>query len=69
MLTLIVLALAMVLERHDGGFLTVSTATLAYSLTLFFHMIPAFTVTGTRLQLRHLRATHRNRVTAPARLM
>ncbi|MGQ0700790.1 MAG: hypothetical protein ACT4PZ_21425 [Panacagrimonas sp.] len=48
-LTLIVLAVAMSLEWRGGGLLTTSTYTLLYSLTLFFHMIPAFTETGTRL--------------------
>ena len=48
--TLVVLALAYAAERK-GWFGRASryVSTIGFSLTLFFHMIPAFTETGTRL--------------------
>lgn len=48
-LTLLVLALAAWAERRPDPGPAPYIATLGYSLTLFFHMIPAFTETGTRL--------------------
>jgi len=48
--TLLVLALAWVAgNRNVFGRLGPYIETLSYSLTLFFHMIPAFTETSTRL--------------------
>ena len=49
-LTLLVLAAAVVIRRKRWfGRLAHPVAALAYSLTFFFHMIPGFTETGTRL--------------------
>lgn len=49
-LTLIVLAVAWIAERRSGfGRLSEYVATLGYSLSLFFHLIPGLTETGTRV--------------------
>ena len=51
-LTLVVLALACAAERRGRGRgLSRYVAVLGYSLTLFFHLIPGLTETGTRLPL------------------
>lgn len=47
--TLIVLALAHAAERASFGGLSPYVAVLGYSLTLFFHLIPGLTETGTRI--------------------
>ncbi|MFC5578060.1 hypothetical protein ACFPOA_08575 [Lysobacter niabensis] len=48
--TLVVLAVAYLAEKRGGfGYLSRYVAVLGYSLTLFFHTIPGFTETGTRL--------------------
>jgi uncharacterized membrane protein len=49
-ITLVVLAAAYVAERRTSGFgLSRYVAVLGYSLTLFFHLIPGLTETGTRV--------------------
>lgn len=48
-LTLVVLAIAGVAERRGGTGAARYTAVLGYSLTLFFHLIPGLTETGTRV--------------------
>ena len=49
-LTLIVLALAVAAEKRSiFGRLAPYVATVGYTLTLFFHMIPGFTETATRV--------------------
>lgn len=48
-LTLVVLAIAGVAERRGGTGVARYTAVLGYSLTLFFHLIPGLTETGTRV--------------------
>lgn len=49
-LTLIVLALAIAAEKRSiFGRLAPYVATVGYTLTLFFHMIPGFTETATRV--------------------
>jgi uncharacterized membrane protein len=52
-LTLVVLAVAHAAERlgHPTRGASRYVATLGYSLTLFFHLIPGLTETGTRLPL------------------
>ncbi|AKC85802.1 hypothetical protein [Pseudoxanthomonas suwonensis] len=51
-LTLVVLAVAYVAEKRGRtGGLARYVAVLGYSLTLFFHLIPGLTETGTRLPL------------------
>ncbi len=51
-LTLLVLALAYAMERKGQGRAVLRhVAVSAYSLTLFFHLIPGLTETGTRLPL------------------
>jgi uncharacterized membrane protein len=51
-LTLVVLAVAWVVERRArGAGVWRYVAMLGYSLTLFFHLIPGLTETGTRLPL------------------
>lgn len=47
--TLVVLAVAWVAERRAGTGLSRYVAVLGYSLTLFFHLIPGLTETGTRV--------------------
>jgi uncharacterized membrane protein len=48
--TMIVLALVYAAERRETfGRLSRYVAVIGFSLTLFFHMIPGFTETGTRL--------------------
>src|SRR5688572_9612377 len=49
-ITLVVLAVAHVAERRASGLgLSRYVAVLGYSLTLFFHLIPGLTETGTRV--------------------
>jgi uncharacterized membrane protein len=49
-ITLVVIALAGAAERGKlGGRAAAHIATIGYSLTFFFHMIPGFTETSTRL--------------------
>jgi len=49
-ITLIVLPIAYAAERRESRFgLSQYVAVLSYSLTLFFHLIPGLTETGTRL--------------------
>lgn len=51
-LTLVVLAIAWLAERRGkAAGLSRYVAVLGYSLTLFFHLIPGLTETGTRLPL------------------
>ena len=50
-LTLVVLAIAWLAERRGKAGLSRYVAVLGYSLTLFFHLIPGLTETGTRLPL------------------
>ena len=51
-ITLVVLAMAVVAARTGlFGRFAAAVATVSYSLTFFFHMIPAITETGTRLPL------------------
>lgn len=49
-LTLVVLAIAATAERMGGGFARYVTV-LGNSLTLFFHLIPGLTETGTRIPI------------------
>ena len=52
--TLVVLAVAYVAEKHATfGHLSRYVAVVGYSLTLFFHMIPGLTETGTRVPVGH----------------
>ena len=48
-LTLLVLAIAHAAERSGSAGLARYVAVLGYSLTLFFHLIPGLTETGTRI--------------------
>lgn len=50
-LTLLVLGVACLAERRGRGGFPRYVAVLGYSLTLFFHLIPGLTETGTRLPL------------------
>lgn len=50
-LTLLVLAVAHAAERRGDASVLRYVAVLGYSLTLFFHLIPGLTETGTRLPL------------------
>lgn len=50
-LTLVVLFIAHLAERTGGSSAARYVAVLGYSLTLFFHLIPGLTETGTRLPL------------------
>lgn len=50
-MTLLVLGIAFYAERRGGTGLARHVAVLGYSLTLFFHLIPGLTETGTRLPL------------------
>jgi uncharacterized membrane protein len=50
-LTLLVLALAWMADRRLVGARSLAIATVSYSLTFLFHMIPAVTETTTRLPL------------------
>lgn len=52
-LTLVVLAIAYAAERRSSTGLARYVAVLGYSLTLFFHLIPGLTETGTRVPLDH----------------
>ncbi|GAB3101582.1 hypothetical protein [Lysobacter terrae] len=52
-LTLVVLAIAYAAERHSSTGVSRYLAVLGYSLTLFFHLIPGLTETGTRVPLGH----------------
>jgi uncharacterized membrane protein len=47
--TLVVLAVAYAAEKQRFGTLSRYVAVVGYSLTLFFHTIPGFTETGTRV--------------------
>ena len=49
--TLVVLAIAYAAERGYFGGVSRYVAVLGYSLTLFFHLIPGLTETGTRIPL------------------
>lgn len=51
-LTLLVLAIAYAAERSGSGAARY-IAVLGYSLTLFFHLIPGLTETGTRVPVGH----------------
>ncbi|MEC3767074.1 MULTISPECIES: hypothetical protein [Cupriavidus] len=50
-LTLAVLAIAGACERHREAGVARYLAVLGYSLTLFFHLIPGLTETGTRIPI------------------
>jgi uncharacterized membrane protein len=50
-LTLLVLAIAYAAERYSDSGLARYLAVLGYSLTLFFHLIPGLTETGTRVPI------------------
>jgi len=50
-LTLLVLAIAYAAERYGGSGMARYLAVLGYSLTLFFHLIPGLTETGTRVPI------------------
>jgi uncharacterized membrane protein len=53
-ITLMVLATAYAAERWNwAGRLSVYVAVVGYSMTLFFHMIPAITETATRIPAGH----------------
>lgn len=50
-LTLVVLFVAHLAERMGGSRMARYVSVLGYSLTLFFHLIPGLTETGTRIPL------------------
>lgn len=50
-ITLLVLGLAWLADRGRFGRRSVQVSTISYSLTFFFHMVPAVTETSTRLPL------------------
>jgi uncharacterized membrane protein len=50
-LTLVVLAVAAAAERHGGNGFARYVTVLGNSLTLFFHLIPGLTETGTRVPI------------------
>jgi uncharacterized membrane protein len=52
-LTLLVLAIAYTAERTHSMGAARYVAVLGYSLTLFFHLIPGLTETGTRIPVGH----------------
>ncbi|UJB21451.1 MULTISPECIES: hypothetical protein [Lysobacter] len=52
-MTLLVLAIAYVAERSSNTGIARYVAVLGYSLTLFFHLIPGLTETGTRIPVGH----------------
>lgn len=52
-LTLTVLAIASAAERRGSTGASRYISVLGYSLTLFFHLIPGLTETGTRIPLDH----------------
>lgn len=56
-ITLVVLAIAYAGEKKQLGRLSVYVATICYSLTFFFHFIPAVTETTTRLPVNEPLAT------------
>ena len=50
-ITLLVLGLAWLADRGRFGRRSVQVSTISYSLTFFFHLVPAVTETSTRLPL------------------